>query len=278
MSCVLSTIQLDKINVNTSAQDWNHQCPHRCSLMTYSSAEVANASDLEGSGGLRWVQFQINWGPRFFAQGEAVPQRSGHVKRLLALHLPINHTENTGAVGKNIETKKNQPLLSWNFQIYQLQTSGRTPDWRSSFPGSSPACTVYIPPWAGGPDKEGCARRPISCSHLDRVWRKSADEGGKECNEINEALICILVYIHLKLSGLRGGCRRIDFFISLSLILFTWCMNMFSLAWKHVVAVIMTSVCPPPAVLPCERSWHFHVLVLLTLLPTLKERNSATLP
>lgn len=155
MSCGLSTVQLDKINVYTSAQDWKHRCPHRCSFMTYSSAEVANASDLEGSGGLRWVQFQINWGPSFFAQGEAVPQWSGHVKRLLALHLPINHTENTGAVGKNIETKK-QLLLSRNFQIYQLQMSGRTPDWRSSFPGSSTAYTVYIPPWAGGLTRRVC--------------------------------------------------------------------------------------------------------------------------
>lgn len=234
MSCGLSTIQLDKINVNTSAQDWNHQCPHRCSLMTYSSAEVANASDLEGSGGLRWVQFQINWGPSFFAQGEAVPQRSGHVKRLLALHLPINHTENTGAVGKNIETKKTAAAFM------KLSDLPATDVWQDSrltikFPWflSSVHCLYTSMGW--GAWQGGCARRPISCSHLDRVWRKSADEGRKECNEINEALICILVYIHLKLSGLRGGCRRIDFFISLSLILFTWCMNMFSLAWKHVV-------------------------------------------
>lgn len=103
--------------------------------------------------------------------------------------------------------------------------------------------------WQGG-----CARRPISCSHLNRVWRKSADEGGKKCNEINEALICILVYIHLKLSGLRGGCRRIDFFISLSLILFTWCMNMFSLAWKHVVPSSLHRCTLLP--LPCPVSGH----------------------
>lgn len=98
MSCGLSTAQLDKINVYTFTQDWKHHCSHRCSLMTYSFAEVANASDLEGSSGLRWVQFQVNWCPSFFGQGEALSQWSGHVKRLLALHLTTNHTENTGAV------------------------------------------------------------------------------------------------------------------------------------------------------------------------------------
>lgn len=97
-SCCLSTAQLDKINVYTFTQDLKHHSPHRGSLMMYNFAEVANASDLEGSSGLRWVQFQVNWCPSFFGQGEALPQWSGHVKRLLALHLTINHTENTGAI------------------------------------------------------------------------------------------------------------------------------------------------------------------------------------
>lgn len=52
MSCSLSNAQLDKINVCTFTQDLKHHCPRRGSLMTYSFAEVANASDLEGSGGL----------------------------------------------------------------------------------------------------------------------------------------------------------------------------------------------------------------------------------
>lgn len=254
MSCGLSTVQLDKINVYASALDWKHHCPHRCSLMTYSSAEVANASDLEGSGGLRWVQFQINWGPSFFAQGEAVPQWSGHVKRLLTLHLPINHTENTGAVGKNIETKKKSSCCfheTFRSTSHRCLAGLQTDDQVSLVPLQR---TLFIYLHELGAWQGGCARRPISCSHLNRVWRKSADEGGKKCNEINEALICILVYIHLKLSGLRGGCRRIDFFISLSLILFTWCMNMFSLAWKHVVPSSLHRCTLLP--LPCPVSGH----------------------
>lgn len=154
MSCGLSTAHLDKINVYTFTQDWKHHCWHRCSLMTYGFAEVANASDLEGSSGLRWVQFQVNWCPSFFGQGEALSQRSGHVKRLLALHLTTNHTENTGS-RQNIETK--QQLLNETFRStsYSRLTGIQTEHWWSGFPGSSQVYAVYIPPCAGGLSKEG---------------------------------------------------------------------------------------------------------------------------
>lgn len=211
MSCSLSTAQVDKINVCTFTPDFNHPCPRRRSLMTYSFAEVANASDLEGSGGLRRVQFQVNRCPRFFGQGQALPQWRGYVKRPLALHLTINHTENTGAIKHWNRTA----VTSRTYQptSYRRLAGVHTEHWWSSFSGSSQAYTVLYLSVLGACPRRVC----LQTNQLQplRSSAKSADYRGK-CSGMNEAMICRLLLIW-NWKKLQGGSISLFFCLQFNL-------------------------------------------------------------
>lgn len=165
-------------HASSQASSTNKSHHPRTGRITHCFAQVSDAPDLKGSRGLGGVELEVHRRGGYFSQGKALPHRSGHMKRLLGLHLTV---EQTSMMRHGLKREKLHPrvlILHWvkftSVGIYQSQMGDRTTRrFRTlmifKLPGyweSSISKYIYTS-LCCGLGRGGPARRPISVKHPD---------------------------------------------------------------------------------------------------------------